>query len=545
MKPICIASLLLLLSFPGVAETIWLDEQMRPVEEAEATYFLEDIVESEEGYYMRVNYITGELRYETSIDQPEAEGANSVGDYRLYYRSGQLLQEGTRDEQGRVQGMVTSYHENGEVHREVPYQDDQVHGLYLTYAEDGTLLREQHVKKNKRHGPNKSYFGSGELRFESHYVDGNKEGIEKSWSPDGVLLRKQYFTAGNLDGLVESYFDDGQIKSRGEYDNRTRVGEHKTWYENGNLQRYQFFDDNGKEKITRTFRQDGTPRQVKEPVDSDYGPATLTERYNESGQVIHRTKQSDDNQWYVSERYDDDGELTEWHQTLDRKRHGRAFNSRWGGGYTEAYYVEGEYHGDYKEVDGDGNTVVAGTYMHGDRVGDWYQHLGHVQYYEFYDEEGKLHGERKQLDADGQLVLREHYRHGVRHGEVEGYENGELAAQGKYVEGQRHGPWKIRGGYYSAASMEGEYASGVQVGEWRQYSTNGYLLGISHYDEEGRDHGRQLNFEENGALTTSIDYKHGVRHGEYWFYSQGTPAMRSVYNDGELVEEQAVEDMSE
>ncbi|RUO25847.1 hypothetical protein CWE09_03710 [Aliidiomarina minuta] len=544
MKQTLLSLTLLLLSSAAFAESIWLNEEMQPVAEAEATFVLDEIIETDEGYLMRVNFLSGELRFESFIDQPEVSDSTLTGDYRLYFRSGQVLQEGTRDEQGLHQGTVVTYHENGNVHWEAPYRDDQVHGLYVTYYEDGQLLREQHVEHNERHGPYKSYYPSGQQRLQNHYVNGSKEGEEKRWNDEGVLVARRHYKDGRLHGLSEQYFEDGQIKSRGEYDMRSQVGEHKSWYANGTLQSHQVFDEEGNEQIARTYYEDGSKERIKEPVDSEYGPATLTEEYNDAGQLRRRTTQSDDNRWYLRERYDVDGELVERSETLDRRRHGRSFNMRWDDGYTEAESFEGQYHGDYKEVDGEGNVLASGAYKHGTRVGEWYQNLGYRQFYEFYDDDGKLHGERRELDEDDQLVRLEHYRHGELHGEVRGYENGELTTQGEYIEGQRYGPWRIRDSYsHNTAFMEGKFASGAQVGTWRSYSEQGYLLGISQYDDEGQYHGRQIQFEENGALQAVTDYKHGVRHGEEHYYFQGTLSSVRIYQDGDVTEERAPEDL--
>ncbi|MEE2025279.1 toxin-antitoxin system YwqK family antitoxin [Alkalimonas mucilaginosa] len=539
-------TIVLLLSSPFVAAgSVWLDGQMRPVDEAEASYVLAEISELAEGYRMRVNYLSGELRYETFIDHKDVSQATQVGDYRLYFKSGQLLQEGSRDQQGRYQGIVKTYHENGKLHRKIPYRDNLVHGIYTIYFEDGSLQRKQEVKDHKRHGRDLSYHPNGELRVEVNYVDGNREGVSRLWNEEGVLMRQRNYRNGQVDGVVEEYFDDGQLKSRGEYKHRQRVGEHELWYANGQLRRYQLFDQDGKVQIERTLRQDGSMQRNMEPVQADFGPATVTEEYNQSGQLTRRTTTSDDKQWYRSERYTSDGELTEWHQTLNRKRHGRSFLAQRGRGYTEAYYIEGQRHGDYREVNADGEVRVSGTFDHGKRIGNWYQHLGTDQFYEFYDAEGRLHGERKQLDADDQLLLHEHYHHGKRHGAVLAYRDGQLVSEGHYVDGERDGFWKISEGYRDVSRLEGHYTAGVQVGEWRRYSANGYLLGISHFNNQGQLHGREFRFEENGALLSVIDYKEAVRHGEEWWYFLGSPMMLRLYQNGEFVKEKILDDPDE
>lgn len=545
-----IITLLLLISPLIVAETVfsetvWLDSKMRPVAQAEASYVLGEITAVEQGYRLQVNYPSGKVRLETLLDQADLNQATQIGDYRLYYESGQLLQRGNRDQQGRYQGMVFRYHENGQVHREIPYLDGLVHGVYNIFSQEGQLLRKQHVQQQKRHGKDLHYHANGKLRIEAHYVAGNKEGATKRWNADGILLRREHYKNDKLTGLSEEFYADGELKSSREFDNGKSVGEHQSWSADGTLQRYRLYDQEGKELIQRVYRKDGSLQRKKEQLVADFGPAMVDEEYNAAGQLTSRTTTSEDKVWYRSERYNKTGELTEWYQSRNRKRHGREFYQRASGAYTDAYYEDGKRHGKYHQVDADGKVLASGVYQHGQRVGDWYQHAGLSQFYEFYTEQGELHGERKELDADGQLVRLEHYRRGQLHGEAITYQDGKVVSQGKFANGKRHGWWQLKDGHLAGPTLKGNYATGVQTGEWRRYSKNDYLIGVLHYDSQGQQHGRELLFEENGELITVTDYKHGVRHGEQWLYLDGTPITLRKYQDGKLVEELAADEVAD
>jgi len=64
------------------------------------------------------------------------------------------------------------YYSNGQLHYEIPYVNDQ------------------------RHGVVRDYYSNGQLRFETPYVNGQLHGVEKYWDKEGNLTQEILWANG-------------------------------------------------------------------------------------------------------------------------------------------------------------------------------------------------------------------------------------------------------------------------------------------------------------------------------------------------------------
>ena len=150
------------------------------------THFVHDKRDGEFATYAQ----DGSLRARTVYVQGEPDGwsfeshDNGRLAQKALYRQGKLLSmqkwgsngqpsvAWRQDAQGREQGDVTQWHDNGARASVMPMRDGQRHGLLRTWASDGSL------------------------RQLVPYEQGRKQGIERQWDAAGKLVLEQAWQAG-------------------------------------------------------------------------------------------------------------------------------------------------------------------------------------------------------------------------------------------------------------------------------------------------------------------------------------------------------------
>ncbi|RUO32485.1 toxin-antitoxin system YwqK family antitoxin [Aliidiomarina soli] len=523
------------LAEPEQEQTRWLDRSMQTVEKDDAEYYLAEYEAVEGGYAISVNYAeTDSLRLQAQARTLELSETSFFGPYQSFYRSGAVLEEGEYDEQGQRQGTVTVYHESGEVLRSIPYRDNLVHGEYTTYYENGKPRRVQMVENNERHGDNRSYFDNGQLRIESTYHRGDQVGAERSYDRDGNLTREATYEDGKLQGELVEYFPSGEVRAIGNYVDSSPRGEQIEYRSPGDVRRYRMIDENGTTIAEREFRTDGTIQREREPIETDHGPGYQRTNYHTDGSVSEIVQVADNGLWQLDQRFNKDGEEIERRELLNREQVGRFVRTPWGGGTEHGSYEDGELHGRYYETR-DGEVVNEGEYQHGKKVGRWDSHDGHGYVVEYFDDEGNLHGERTERNSEGDVILRQTYQHGTLHGPYQQIRDGQVVAEGKFVDGQRQGEWRISTQWSGGDVEHGRYQDDTPVGRWTIYDRYGHRVAIRHYNDQGLRQGRQFEFERDGALSSVIEYQDDVQHGVAIFYRNGVEDSRAVYEDGEYL----------
>ncbi len=107
------------------------------------------------------------------------------GIMRTYHRNGNLESEiSYRD--GQQHGFCRTYYPDGHMHNEKYFVDGKMNGAFKAWDQDGSLFFEIHYKDNKQHGPDKSYHRNGMLEYEDIYVNG-KRTVRKTYDQTGKL----------------------------------------------------------------------------------------------------------------------------------------------------------------------------------------------------------------------------------------------------------------------------------------------------------------------------------------------------------------------
>ena len=79
---------------------------------------------------------------------------------------------------------------------------------------------------------------------EHYFLDDQNQihGEYKRWYENGQLLRHCFYDHGLYHGEYRSWYENGQTWEHCFYDHGLRHGEYKRWYENGQLLRHCFYD---------------------------------------------------------------------------------------------------------------------------------------------------------------------------------------------------------------------------------------------------------------------------------------------------------------
>ncbi len=107
------------------------------------------------------------------------------GILRQYHDNGSLESE-IGYEDGRYHGFYRTYYPDGRMHNEKTYRNGKLNGVFKAWDEDGSLFFEINYKDDKQHGPDRIYYRTGILQFEDTYVEG-KRTVRKTYDEGGKL----------------------------------------------------------------------------------------------------------------------------------------------------------------------------------------------------------------------------------------------------------------------------------------------------------------------------------------------------------------------
>ena len=527
----------------SLTATMWLDNRYCVTTQQDATYYLADYSDTEGGFAVTLHYAdTNSRRLEANIRNLSFCDVKYFGEYRSYFRTGELLEQGEFDEDGLRQGWVEVFDRDGEYVRRIPYVNDMVHGTYTTYHE-GNVLRVEEVAEGERHGSNKLYFANDNLRRDVNYQNGQRHGQLREWDPDGNLIHVADYYEGQLHGKRERFFESGELRSTAEYEHGTTMGEHLDYSAPGKLSSKRIFDQDGQRIAERRYDGNGDLNYAQEPTDTPHGPGRETRHYQPAGKLSSVNIVDDEQNWQLRKSFDENGEVTERTERLHGRRIGDFVRRGWGRDLQYGTYKDDNLHGRYYTTNDDGEVMTEGEYDRGVKIGRWVERTDYHTIIEHYNDDGELDGMREEYDANGKLLERAHYADGTLHGHFLKYSGEQVVADGEFVDGKREGDWIISLYYSGGATQHGRYDNDKQVGLWKIYDHHGHRTGIQQFNGDGERHGRQLEFESNGALRMLQEYQDGVEHGIRVYYHYGEAYGKARYEDGYHVEDLDDEDV--
>lgn len=542
---------LVLISTHANAENVLLDAHWKVVkDEKQALYYLKLSTEMIDGNYKtEVYYKNKDMLFCASALADNKIGKKITseqfrGAYQCYFEDGKPYEQGFRNEQGQLHGLLKKYIATGQLYVETHYENGVKQGLETNYWEGGNIRYKASYQNGKEVGISElyddegklrgkvcksgtcvtQYYDNGNLHLEIPMVDGLKHGNETNWG-FGKLLSTQAYVKDKKQGDYFEYFPDGKVERHYQYQADYKVGEQLTYYENGQLKLKEVTNDKGDVLQAIEYDEQG---QIKKTADSKYQGNSWVyrkqQRYRD-GQLIETQEEDKLKNWSLSETFKK-GLLIERQERLNNQLNGlqlKSFDYNDVITLSREYYEAGKREGAYETVKiehatGKTQLVEQGQYAKDKQAGTWKKFQDDATLTYSHDDNGELHGEYLNKTNSGQLLESIHFKHGKPDGLVQRYaSNGQVYEKGEYRNGEQDGDWIFTDGEYGFRPIPnperrywyGRFDQGKRVGHWELRSSEDYVLQIANYDELGRLDGKQYEFKDHGWIRVINSYHNG------------------------------------
>ncbi|MDT3294043.1 hypothetical protein Q4Q57_02610 [Shewanella sp. SP2S2-6] len=542
---------LVLISTSVNAEKVLLDAHWKVVkDEKQAQYYLKLSTEMIDGNYKaEVYYKNKDMLFCASALADNKIGKKITseqfrGAYQCYFEDGKPYEQGFRNEQGQLHGLLKKYIATGQLYVETHYENGVKQGLETNYWEGGNIRYKASYQNGKEVGISElyddegklrgkvcksgtcvtQYYDNGNLHLEIPMVDGLKHGNETNWG-FGKLLSTQAYVKDKKQGDYFEYFPDGKVERHYQYQADYKVGEQLTYYENGQIKLKEVTNDKGDVLQAIEYDEQG---QIKKTTDSKYQGNSWVyrkqQRYRD-GQLIETQEEDKLKNWSLSETFKK-GLLIERQERLNKQLNGlqiKSFDYNDVITLSREYYQAGKREGAYETVKiepatGKTQLVEQGQYAKDKQAGTWKKFQDDATLTYSHDDNGELHGEYLNKTNSGQLLESINFKHGKPDGLVQRYaSNGQVYEKGEYRNGEQDGDWIFTDGEYGFRPIPnperrywyGRFDQGKRVGHWELRSSEDYVLQIANYDELGRLDGKQYEFKDHGWIRVINSYHNG------------------------------------
>jgi hypothetical protein len=151
---------------------------------------------------------------------------------------GKPIREERYNKDGKLDGMLKKWWDNGILRFEANYKDGKVDGIERVFATNGVLIQETYLKDDLRDGIEKRWTAKGILIYEDSYKNNKLNGISKSYrEDDGSLLYEEDYKDGKRNGVSKTYYDNGSLLQEITFKDGKKNGVSKEYYDNGELER--------------------------------------------------------------------------------------------------------------------------------------------------------------------------------------------------------------------------------------------------------------------------------------------------------------------
>lgn len=399
-------------------------------------------------------------------------------------------------------------------------------GYAKIYYPNGQISSEGTMHKGKPDGYWKTFYPSGIIKSEGNRVNHLLDSVWVFYNEAGDTVQKVNYAMGKRNGYTYNYStgrqgDDplrrGKLVSKELFVNDLKEGVSIVYHPNGQIKEESYYVKNKRNGFTREYDEKGT---------------IITVLNYKNGFLIEREKQN---------RIDDKGlKQGLWRTYYDNLRI-----------KTEAYYVDDQLTGIYKEFEENGNLKVILQYAKGDIVEEQDTLALDIEIKNEYDNQGNLVksgsyrknvpvGIHRKYNTEGKVigaVLYDNYGkktgEGIitNEGKKEGdwkyfYDNGAISASGKYNNNLRTGDWKF---FYHNGNIEqtGVYKNGKTDGLWQWFYADGTLKREEEYFE-GLPEGIYIEYDTLGQTIVSGKYFDGQKEEE-WEYKVGDVTEKGKY----------------
>ena len=391
-------------------------------------------------------------------------------------------------------------------------------GYNVFYGEDSVVISEGYMRNGKPDGYWKNYYTSGIIKSEGNRKDFELDSLWKFYDEEGKIVLEINYRAGKKNGFRITY--QGTETTKENFEDDIKQGYSYILFPNGKTKMKIPFTNGLEEGISREYNQSGNIIQL---ITYKKGYITNRERINR-----YDSEELPNGKWkWFSE---DESVLIK-----------------------EGSYKHGLKHGYFKEYDLEGNLLSATKYVDGEKFEkaeelqkldirtDYYPN-GVIKVVGTYNKDGVPEGVRREYNEKGEIEKSFIFKNGRVIGEgifteagrrqgmwKEYYDDGNLKAEGSYVDDKKDGFWKF---YYKNGNLEekGKYILGNPDSIWMWYYSDGKLLRKENF-YGGLPDGLLTEFDKEGNIITQGDYIEGRKEGK-WVYYVGDSRDEIDYSDG-------------
>jgi antitoxin component YwqK of YwqJK toxin-antitoxin module len=329
------------------------------------------------------------------------------GEYIEYYADGKTVKSRAMLINGKTDGIVTSYSQEGKKTYEKSMKNGEEDGEERRYSDDGTLLYERFYKNGKVDGKSFSiinYGDSKEYTETAWFKDGKQDGEFSAVYADGIVKSKGTYKDGHKTGLWEKFKRDGAHDGNSEVYENDKVVKRVSYYTDNSIERETLYNAEGKKHgIEKEYAFDGgylvreqnyvngklTGKQMRR-VSSNTGSYFEYAVYDDAGrkngeysEIWEETKQLKAKGQYVIDKKDgkwlygysngkDPGKEEVYENGKLKSR--KLFVSDMSGNYFEVYNFNDRENkdGEYLEIwEKGGKTKTKGKYENSRQQGVW------------------------------------------------------------------------------------------------------------------------------------------------------------------------------
>ncbi len=165
-----------------------------------------------------------------------------------------LSREYSKDKQGRIQGELKTYYENGQ-----------------------SIFESANYRDSLLSGSRKLYFITGVMEVEENYVNGILQDTVYLYYPSGKLKKKSPYRNGTLTGKVTRFYENGQMLEEVMFSNNEENGPFVEYHPNGTLKWIgQYL--NGNREFGELLQYDSTGVLIKKMICDSLGICKTTWR---------------------------------------------------------------------------------------------------------------------------------------------------------------------------------------------------------------------------------------------------------------------------
>tara|TARA_B100000575_G_C23093530_1_gene630540 strand:+ start:902 stop:1549 length:648 start_codon:yes stop_codon:yes gene_type:complete len=168
---------------------------------------------------------------------------------------GNFFKKSKKDKEGPVENGPHVYSLSTGNKVEGNFKNFKKHGIFKFYSFNGKFVQiEENYKDGVMDGLSTSFDDNGKLESKFLYKNGKRHGLSQFFFPDGTTRYNVQFVNGEQHGLSEYFFKDGQIESKFHYKEDLRHGEYELWFEDNKIKETGNYIEGIKDEYITYFR---------------------------------------------------------------------------------------------------------------------------------------------------------------------------------------------------------------------------------------------------------------------------------------------------